>query len=95
MPTSQLVSGHAQVRKTGPNAREKKSTNPTRSDIAELERTVNTLVRRPTLIRREYWRSEVERLLARSDITLGDRERLNALHHLLQETTEECGAHFN
>ncbi|MFM0755522.1 hypothetical protein [Paraburkholderia strydomiana] len=66
-----------------------------RSDIGELERAVNTLVHRPALIRREYWRSEVERLLGRTDITARDRLRLHALHDLLGHVMEEGCVHLN
>jgi hypothetical protein len=61
-----------------------------RSDIGELERALKTLVHRPRLIRREYWRSEVERLLAYTDLTVPERHRLYALQDLLGDATEEC-----
>ena len=67
----------------------------TGSAIGELERAVNTLVHRPRLIRREYWRSEVESLLGRTDITSRDRQRLYALHHLLRDVQEEGLVHVN
>ncbi|CAB3807251.1 hypothetical protein [Paraburkholderia fynbosensis] len=73
----------------------KKSMDHGRSDIGELERAVNTLVHRPGLIRREYWRSEVERPLGRTDITARDRQRLLALHDLLGHVMEEGCAHPN
>lgn len=66
-----------------------------RSDIGELERAVNTLVHRPGLIRRDYWRSEVERLLGRTGITARDRQRLHALHDLLGQVMEEGFVHLN
>lgn len=65
------------------------------NEIGELEKTVLTLVRRPRLIRRDYWRAEVERQLGRADITGGDRQRLCALHHLLGDVPEAASTHVN
>jgi len=74
---------------------QEKPMNYGRSDIGELERAVNTLVHRPGLIRREYWTSEVERLLGRTDITARDRQRLHVLHGLLVHATGEGCVHLN
>ncbi|WP_020071437.1 hypothetical protein [Paraburkholderia caledonica] len=61
------------------------------SVIGKLDKAVNTLVHRATLIRREYWRAEVQRLRGRTDITVPDRRRLYALHHLLGDApAEDC-----
>jgi hypothetical protein len=53
------------------------------SDIGQLEKAVNTLVRRPQLIRQEYWASEIEHVLERPGITARDRQRLVTLVGLL------------
>ncbi|WOD13598.1 hypothetical protein [Paraburkholderia kirstenboschensis] len=54
-----------------------------RNEIGQLENAVRTLVRRPWLIRRDYWVSEVEDVLERPGISAGDRQRLGALLDLL------------
>ncbi|WOD19094.1 hypothetical protein [Paraburkholderia kirstenboschensis] len=53
------------------------------SEIGQLEKAVNTLVRRPRLILQDYWASEIENVLARPGITARDRQRLLALVDLL------------
>lgn len=59
------------------------------NEIRQLERSVNTLVCRPTLIRREYWAAQTERLLALPGLSARDRHRLAALLDLLGITTCE------
>lgn len=76
------------IRDRGQSALEKKSIARPTSTIVELERTVLTLLNRPSLMRREYWQSEVERRLAGTDITVRDRQRLCELHDLLGNVAE-------
>jgi hypothetical protein len=52
-------------------------------EIGQLEKAVNTLVRRPRLIRQAYWASEIEHALERPGVTARDRQRLLALVDLL------------
>jgi hypothetical protein len=59
------------------------------SEIGQLETAVNMLVRRPRLIRREYWASEVEGVLERPGISARDRRRLSALLDLLGTVANE------
>ncbi|HXI90290.1 MAG TPA: hypothetical protein VNO24_09775 [Blastocatellia bacterium] len=53
------------------------------NEIKQLERSVNTLVHRPTLIRRDYWTTETEKLLLCPGLSIKDRHRLSALLNLL------------
>ncbi|NRO98087.1 hypothetical protein GWC77_19355 [Paraburkholderia sp. NMBU_R16] len=50
-----------------------------KGEIERLEKTVHTLARLPWLIRREYWVSQIEHLLAATTISMTDRRRLAAL----------------
>ncbi|MFP3553162.1 hypothetical protein SB861_20930 [Paraburkholderia sp. SIMBA_049] len=59
------------------------------SEIGQLEKAVNTLVRRPRLIRQEYWASEIEDVLERPGITARDRQRLSTLLDLLGTVANE------
>lgn len=59
------------------------------NEIRQLERSVNTLVCRPTLIRREYWAAQTERLLIFPGLSARDRGRLTALLELLGITASE------
>ncbi|MFM0627063.1 hypothetical protein [Paraburkholderia xenovorans] len=59
------------------------------SEIGQLEKTVNTLIRRPRLIRRDYWVSEIEHVLERPGIPARYRQRLWALLDLLATVANE------
>lgn len=59
------------------------------NEITQLERSINTLIRRPTLIRREYWATQTERLLVLPGLSDRDRRRLSALLVLLGVTSRE------
>ena len=59
------------------------------NEITQLERSINTLIRRPTLIRREYWVTQTERLLMLPGLSERDRRRLSALLVLLGITPRE------
>jgi hypothetical protein len=59
------------------------------SDIKQLERSINTLICRPTLIRREYWAAQTEKLLVLPGLSARDRHRLTVLLDLLGTTTRE------
>jgi hypothetical protein len=59
------------------------------TEIGQLEKAVNTLVRRPRLIRQEYWASEIEDVLERPGITARDRQRLSTLLDLLGTLANE------
>jgi hypothetical protein len=59
------------------------------NEIGQLEKTVNTLIRRPRLIRREYWVSEIEDVLGRPGIPARDRQRLWVLLDLLATVANE------
>lgn len=57
------------------------------NEIRQLERSVNTLVRLPTLIRREYWTTQTEKLLQLPRLSARDRHRLFTLLALLGAVT--------
>lgn len=57
------------------------------NEIKQLERSINTLICRPTLIRREYWVAQTEKLLVLPELSARDRHRLTALLDLLGITT--------
>ena len=59
------------------------------NEIRELERSINTLICRPTLIRREYWVAQTERLLVLPGLSARDRHRLTVLLDLLGVTIHE------
>ena len=65
--------------------------NTVKTEIGQLEKALNALVRRPRLIRREYWISQVECLLGSPGLLPQDRQRLRALLDLLGAPAEECG----
>jgi len=62
------------------------------NEIRQLERSVDTLVRRPTLIRREYWTAQTEKLLLLPGLSARDRHRLSSLLVLLGTATRENSA---
>ena len=66
--------------------------NTVKTDIGELEKALNALVRRPGLIRRDYWISQIECLLGRPGLSAQDRQRLRALLDLLGTPVAECTA---
>jgi hypothetical protein len=55
----------------------------TSEEIRLLENTVRELVRRPRLIRSDYWTEHVGCFLARSGLRITDQKRLAALLDLL------------
>jgi hypothetical protein len=57
--------------------------NMVKTEIGQLEKALNALVHRPRLIRREYWRSQIECLLGSPGLAAQDRQRLCALLDLL------------
>jgi len=59
------------------------------NEIRQLERSVNTLICRPTLIHREYWAAQTEKLLVFPGLSARDRRRLIALLDLLGISTRE------
>jgi hypothetical protein len=62
-----------------------------KTEIGRLEKSLNTLVRRPRLIRREYWLSQIDGLLERPGLSMQDRRRLRDLLDLLVTPGEQCG----
>lgn len=66
--------------------------NTVKAEIGQLEMALNTLVRRPRLIRRDYWISQIECLLGRSGLSAQDRQRLRALLDLLGPLAAPCTA---
>jgi hypothetical protein len=64
--------------------------NTVKTDIEQLEKALNALVRRPGLIRRDYWISEIECLLRRPGLSAQDRRRLFVLLDLLAPSVAEC-----
>lgn len=66
--------------------------NTVKAEIGQLEKALNTLVRRPRLIRRDYWISQIECLLGRSGLSAQDRQRLRALLDLLGPLAAQCTA---
>ncbi|MEX3985293.1 hypothetical protein AB4Y45_40800 [Paraburkholderia sp. EG287A] len=59
-----------------------------KTEIGQLEKALNALVRHPQLIRREYWISQIEGLLGRPRLSPQDRQRLCALLDLLRTPAE-------
>jgi hypothetical protein len=64
--------------------------NTVKTDIEQMEKALNALVRRPQLLRRDYWISQIERLLVRPGLSAQDRNRLSALLDLLSTPVAEC-----
>jgi hypothetical protein len=62
-----------------------------KAEIRQLEKALAALVCRPRLIRRDYWVSEIECLLASPGLSAQDRQRLGALLVLLATPSEESG----
>ncbi|MBB5446478.1 MULTISPECIES: hypothetical protein [unclassified Paraburkholderia] len=62
--------------------------NVVKTEIGQLEKALNVLIWRPRLIRRDYWTMQIERLLARTPLTVQDRQRLLALLDLLGRSGE-------
>jgi hypothetical protein len=60
-----------------------------KTEIGQLEKTVNALAFRPRLIRREYWIAQVESLLERPGISAADRQRLGTILDLLRNVSAE------
>ena len=53
------------------------------AEIDMVEKTLNELVRRPRLIRSNYWSTHIESFLARPGLRVQDRARLTALRDLI------------
>ena len=64
--------------------------NTIKTDIGQLEKVLNAPIRRPRLIRRDYWVSQIECLLGRLGLSAQDRQRLGALLDLLGTPVAEC-----
>jgi hypothetical protein len=64
--------------------------NTIKTDIEQLEKALNTLARRPQLIRRDYWLSQIDCLLGRPGLSAQDRNRLSALVDLLGTPVAQC-----
>jgi hypothetical protein len=64
--------------------------NTVKTDIEQMEKALNALVRRPQLLRRDYWISQIECLLVRPGLSAQDRNRLSALLDLLSTPVAEC-----
>ncbi|MFP3565308.1 hypothetical protein [Paraburkholderia sp. SIMBA_030] len=64
--------------------------NTVKTEIGQLEKALNALVRRPRLILRDYWISQIEGLLGRPGLSVQDRQRLRALLDLLGTPVAEC-----
>lgn len=62
--------------------------NMVKTEIGQLERALNVLSCRPRLIRRDYWKTQIERLLERTALTAQDRQRLLALLDLLGRSVQ-------
>ncbi|WP_179401699.1 hypothetical protein [Burkholderia guangdongensis] len=54
-----------------------------KTEIEQLEKALNVLVYRPKLVRRDYWVSQIERLLEQTGLSSQDLRRLHALRDLL------------
>lgn len=53
------------------------------TEIGQLEKTLNTLIYRPRLIRRDYWETRIECLLKQAGLTPQEKQRLDALLALI------------
>lgn len=53
------------------------------AEIDMVEKTLNELVRRPRLIRSNYWSTHIESFLARPGLRVQDKARLTALLDLI------------
>ena len=60
-----------------------------KTEIGQLEKTVNALAFRPRLIRQEYWIAQVESLLERPGISAADRQRLGTILDLLRNVSAQ------
>jgi hypothetical protein len=66
--------------------------NQIRAEIAELERVRTVLICHPWLMRRDYWVESIDSLLQRADLTMPDRQRLEALLDLLDAPVTSSAA---
>jgi hypothetical protein len=57
--------------------------NQIRTEIAQLERVRTVLNCHPWLMHRDYWVASIDSLLRRTDLSVPDRQRLEALQNLL------------
>lgn len=64
--------------------------NTVKTDIEQMMRVLNVLARRPQLLRRDYWISQIECLLGRPGLSAQDRNRLSALVDLLGTPVAQC-----
>jgi hypothetical protein len=64
--------------------------NMVKTEIEQLEKTLNALARHPQLIRRGYWTSQIEGLLEQPGLSTQDQLRLHALRDLLGLPAREC-----
>jgi hypothetical protein len=60
--------------------------NQIRTEIAQLERVRTVLNCHPWLMQRDYWVASIDSLLRRADLSVPDRQRLEALQNLLDAT---------
>ncbi|WP_158904126.1 hypothetical protein [Burkholderia sp. L27(2015)] len=60
--------------------------NQIRIEIAQLERVRTVLNCHPWLMHRDYWVESIDSLLQRTDLSVPDRQRLEALQNLLDTT---------
>jgi hypothetical protein len=72
------------------NRERRRNVNTVKIEIGQLEKALNALVRRPWLLRRDYWISQVECLLGRPGLSAQDRQRLCTLLDLLGTPVAEC-----
>jgi hypothetical protein len=61
--------------------------NQIRAEIAQLERVRTVLHCHPWLMHRDYWVESIGSLLQRTDLSVPDRQRLEALQNLLDTAT--------
>jgi len=60
--------------------------NQIRAEITQLERVRTVLNCHPWLMHRDYWVESIDSLLQRTDLSVPDRQRLEALQNLLDAT---------
>nr|WP_202031566.1 hypothetical protein [Paraburkholderia sacchari] len=65
-----------------------------KTEIGQLEKVLDALIRRPRLIRREYWISQIENLLEKPRLSPLDRQRLHALRDLLGDSPADSGSTY-
>ncbi|MGU7771195.1 hypothetical protein ACV229_13550 [Burkholderia sp. MR1-5-21] len=66
--------------------------NVVKTEIEQLEKALNVLVRLPQLVLRDYWVSQIEGLLEQTGLSSQDVRRLHTLRELFGFPADDCAA---